>query len=68
VPELVKVESEGDILSRVRKNPELGEKEGKGVIFLGHMNYYFCALKVISCALKLIKIPPRERKGEKDVC
>jgi len=28
VPELVKVESEGDILSRVRKIPELGEKEG----------------------------------------
>ncbi len=38
-----------------------------GVIFLGHMNYYFWALKVISCALNLIKSPPRERKGEKNI-
>ncbi len=39
-----------------------------GVIFLGHMKYYFWALKVISCALKLIKSPTREKKGEKNVC
>jgi len=32
------------------------------------MNYYFWALKVISCALYLIKRPPRVRKGEKNIC
>jgi len=32
------------------------------------MNYYFWALKVISCAQKLIKSPPRERKGETNIC
>ena len=57
VPELVKVESEDDILSRVRKNPKFGEKEGLKIGRNFTLTVSKIVLKLNNCNLRM-KINP----------